>query len=236
MILLDDNFTTIVDTIKDGRRIYDNIKKAVGYVFVIHIPIALMALLAPILHIPLLLLPVHIVLLELIIDPTCSIIFERQEAECDIMDRRPRSATSSLITSGLMAKSILQGLSIFAVAFGAYWFMYKTNEEIARTFTLIILGFANLFLVYVNQSDKEYALVSMVKLKDKVTWFVNIGIMIALAFVVYLPAANNVAKTAPLSLKQVIIAILLAGVSTFWWELVKKFKTHKNNTLNTKEV
>lgn len=227
MILLDDNFTTIVDTIKDGRRIYDNIKKAVGYVFVIHIPIALMALLAPILHIPLLLLPVHIVLLELIIDPTCSIIFERQEAERDIMDRRPRSANSSLITSGLMTKSILQGLAIFAVAFGAYWFMYKTNEEMARTFTLIILGFANLFLVYVNQSDKEYSLVSMLKLKDKVTWFVNIGIMIALALVVYLPAGNNAAKTAPLSLNQVMFAIFLAGLATFWWEIVKIFKAHK---------
>ena len=227
MILLDDNFTTIVDTIKDGRRIYDNIKKAVGYVFVIHIPIALMALLAPIFHIPLLLLPVHIVLLELIIDPTCSIIFERQEADYDIMDRRPRSANSSLITSGLMTKSVLQGLAIFAVAFGAYVFLYKANEEIARTFTLIILGFANLFLVYVNQSDRDFAIVSMLKLKDKVTWFVNIGIIIALALVVYLPAGNSAAKTAPLSINQVALAILLAGLATFWWEIVKIFKTHK---------
>jgi len=231
MILLDDNFTTIVDTIKDGRRIYDNIKKAVGYVFVIHIPIALMALLAPILHIPLLLLPVHIVLLELIIDPTCSIIFERQMPDYDIMDRKPRCANSSLITSGLMAKSMLQGLAIFTVAFGAYMFMYKTNEEIARTFTLIILGFSNLFLVYVNQSDKDFAIVRMLKFKDRVTLFVNIGIIIALAVVVYLPAGNDIANTMPLSLNQVIFAIFLSALATFWWELVKVFKILKKKTL-----
>ena len=83
LILMDDNFTTIVETVKDERRIYDNIRKAVGYVFTIHIPIAFASLVAPILGIApssLLLLPLHVVLLELIIDPTCSIVLERQPA------------------------------------------------------------------------------------------------------------------------------------------------------------
>lgn len=78
LVLMDDNFSTIVDTIRDGRRIYDNIRKAVGYVFTIHIPIALSSLLAPMLGITaptLMLLPLHVMLLELIIDPTCSIVF-----------------------------------------------------------------------------------------------------------------------------------------------------------------
>lgn len=91
LILLDDNFSTIVDTVKDGRRIYDNIRKAIGYVFVIHMPIAFASLLAPLLGISassLLLLPVHVVLLELLIDPTCSIVLERQPAESDIMNRK----------------------------------------------------------------------------------------------------------------------------------------------------
>jgi Cation transport ATPase len=90
LILMDDNFSTIVDTVKDGRRIYDNIRKAVGYVFTIHIPIAFAALLAPLLKIVpdhLLLLPLHVVLLELVIDPTCSIVLERQPAERNIMER-----------------------------------------------------------------------------------------------------------------------------------------------------
>ena len=90
LILMDDNFTTIVETVRDGRRIYDNIRKAVGYVFTIHIPIAASSLLAPLLGIApaaLFLLPLHVVLLELIIDPTCSIVLERQPAETNIMER-----------------------------------------------------------------------------------------------------------------------------------------------------
>ena len=99
LILMDDNFSTIVDTVKDGRRIYDNIRKAVGYVFTIHIPIAFSALLAPFLSVPtasLLLLPLHVVLLELIIDPTCSIVLERQPAEKNIMERSPATQMKKL--------------------------------------------------------------------------------------------------------------------------------------------
>jgi len=116
LILMDDNFSTIVDTIKDGRRIYDNIRKAVGYVFTIHIPIALGALMAPFLGINpanLLLLPVHVVLLELVIDPTCSIVLERQPAEHNIMERRPRSPKENILPPGTFVKSILLGTFYF---------------------------------------------------------------------------------------------------------------------------
>lgn len=110
LILLDDNFSTIVDTIADGRRIYDNIKKAVGYVFTIHIPIALSALLAPFMGInpaSLLLLPLHVVLLELVIDPTCSVVLERQPPEADIMARPHRDPDERLLAPTLLTKSFL---------------------------------------------------------------------------------------------------------------------------------
>ena len=224
MILLDDNFTTIVDTIRNGRRIYDNIKKAIGYVFVIHIPIALIALMAPLLHLPLLLYPIHVVLLELIIDPTCSIVFERQPAEKDIMEREPRSTAEPLVTSQLMVKSVLQGLAIFGVAFGSYAYLLNLGcpVEAARTFVLVILIFANLFLVYVNQSQNEFAFSYIgIILRDKVIRNINIVILIGLVLIVYLPGANNLVKTVPISIHQFMIAVLLAAVSTFWWEFVK---------------
>jgi Ca2+-transporting ATPase len=226
MILLDDNFTTIVDTIKDGRRIYANIRKAIGYVFVIHIPIALMALAAPLLHLPLLLLPIHVVLLELIIDPTCSIVFERQPAEKDIMDRKPRSPQASLITWDLMTQSILQGLAIFGAAFGPYMYMIQNgySVEIARTFSLLVFGFANLFLVYVNQSKTGFAIKSIFKFRDKVIWYVNIAVISALALVVYTPYGNLIVKTMPLSAAQAGLAIGLAILATFWWETVKVYQ------------
>jgi Ca2+-transporting ATPase len=227
MILLDDNFTTIVDTVKDGRRIYDNIKKAIGYVFVIHIPIALMALLTPLLHLPLLLLPVHVVLLELIIDPTCSIVFERQPAEKNIMGRKPRSPKEPLIIRNLMVKSILQGLSIFAAAFFPYVYMIETGftDNTARTFAITVFIFANLFLVYVNHSHISLAISGFLRsIKDKVMWAINGGVLIMLALIIYLPAANSIAKTEPLSLVQILLALGIASVCTLWWEIVKLIK------------
>ena len=228
MILLDDNFTTIVDTIRDGRRIYDNIKKAVGYVFVIHIPIALIALMAPIFGLPLMLLPIHIVLLELIVDPTCSIVFERQPAEKDIMDRGPRDSKSSLLSKSLLLKSVLQGLSIFAAAFGSYAFIINSgvteSESFARTFALLVLGFSSLFLVYVNRSEKRFAFDDLLRFKDKVIWFVNGGIVLILMLVIYTPFGSSYVKTVPLSIGSVALAIGIAFAATFWWEIVKLFR------------
>lgn len=230
MVLLDDNFTTIVDTVRDGRRIYDNIKKAVGYVFVIHIPIALIALLTPVLKIPLLLYPIHIVLMELIIDPTCSIIFERQPAEGDIMDRKPRSSEDSIITKNLMFKSIMQGLAIFAASFGSYAYLLNSagwNENSARSFALIILMVANLFLVYVNQSEKTFAVKGMFIHKDKIMLYVNICMLLALGLILYLPWGNLIVRTAPLSPIQLLAAVFTAAVSTLWWDAVKAVKVLK---------
>jgi Ca2+-transporting ATPase len=116
LILLDDNFHTIVATVRDGRRIYDNIRKAVGYVFTIHIPVAGASLLAPFLGIApaaLLLLPLHVVLLEIIIDPTCSIVLERQPAEKDIMSRPPRDAQANHFDGGAAGQKYRPGPGYF---------------------------------------------------------------------------------------------------------------------------
>lgn len=182
LILMDDNFSTIVDTVRDGRRIYDNIRKAVGYVFTIHIPIALSSLLAPMLGIApasLFLLPLHVVLLELIIDPTCSIVLERQPAEEDIMDRPPRGPKEQLLTRSGLFKSVLQGLTVFAAAFGTYFWALAGkpgNAPAARAMGLGIIMLANLLLVLVNSSERDFAARSIRRLaRDKVMWLVNSG-------------------------------------------------------------
>ncbi|MGL4373109.1 MAG: cation-translocating P-type ATPase, partial [Turicibacter sp.] len=231
MILLDDNFTTIVETVHDGRRIYDNIRKAVGYVFVIHIPIALLALIAPILNLPLILLPIHVVLLELIIDPTCSIIFERQPAEANIMTRKPRHRNDSLVDRRLLGKSILQGLSIFIGVFGTYYYalQHQIGIDTARTLGLIILIVSNLFLVYVNRSESEFSLSMMFKCKDHVLIKINLLIVTMLALVIYTPLGNILVKTTPVSFRQLIISILIAFCMTHWYEVVKWINRLKLN-------
>jgi Ca2+-transporting ATPase len=228
MILLDDNFTTIVDTVKDGRRIYDNIRKAIGYVFVIHIPIAFIALLAPIMRINPMLLPIHIVLLELIIDPTCSIVFERQPSEKDIMERKPRPVTQPLVTSNMLLKSILQGLSILIGSFGSYFYLLEVlnqNVLFARSFALAVLLISNILLVYVNQSERSSIIKSFLELsKDMVMWLTNIGVILILTFILYTPWGNSLAQTVPLSPINIISALGIAVVATVWWEIVKLFK------------
>lgn len=227
LILMDDNFTTIVETVKDGRRIYDNIRKAVGYVFTIHIPIAFASLLAPFLGIAptaLLLLPLHVVLLEVLIDPTCSIVLERQPAETDIMERRPRNPKEKLLTGKLLGKSVVQGLFIFAASFGAYFITLAGNPgnaKIARSMGLAIIMLANLFLVQVNSSDHDIAFRSMVRLaNDKVMWAVNLGTLVLLYTILYTPLSGYL-KLAPLSAGQLLSALGLAAVSVLWYELVK---------------
>ena len=230
LILMDDNFSTIVDTIRDGRRIFDNIRKAVGYVFTIHIPIALSSLLAPILGISsagLMLLPLHVVLLELIIDPTCSVVLERQPAERNIMERKPRDPKEKLVTAGTLIKSVCQGLVVFAAAFGAYYFTLVQNPEnapAARAMGLAILMLANLFLVQVNSSDTDSILISIRRLaKDNVMWTVMLVTLLGLLAILYTPL-SRVLMLAPLSLGQLGIVLGLAAISVLWIEIVKLVK------------
>lgn len=233
LILLDDNFSTIVDSVKDGRRIFDNIKRAVGYIFSIHIPIAAASLIAPILGIgsaSLMLLPLHIVLLELIIDPTCSIVLERQPAESDIMSRPPRSPKTGLVTLGGLIKSVLQGGVIFAASFGAYLFYLGSGycAEYSRSMGLAIIILSNLLLVFENSSEKKFLSSSIKALaKDKVMWLTTGATLVLIAAVLYSPL-NRLLNLSPLSGADLLISAALAVVSVCWYELVKLIRKFYN--------
>ncbi len=233
LILMDDNFTTIVETVHDGRRIYDNIRKAVGYVFTIHIPIAFASLLAPFLGIAptaLLLLPLHVVLLELLIDPTCSIVLERQPAEEDIMQRPPRHPKEKLLSYSLLIKSVLQGMTVFASSFLAYFLTLggdAANAPVARSMGLSVIMLANLFLVQVNSSDHDFAFRSVLRLcKDKVMWAVDVGTLLLLGVILYSPLSDFL-KLSALNGKQLLCVLGLSFVSVFWYEIVKLYKKLK---------
>ncbi|MDR2708186.1 MAG: cation-translocating P-type ATPase, partial [Nitrososphaerota archaeon] len=230
IILMNDNFSTIVDTVKDGRRIYDNIRKAVNYVFTIHVPVALVALFAPLLgiyHSSLMLLPVHIVLLELIADPTCSIILERQPAETNIMKRLPRNPKETLLNTKTLVKCILQGITIFAASFGLYYYMLAQNPAdayVARSMGLAVIIIANIFLVQVNSSNTDNIFTSIKRLsKDKVMWTANILIITGLFAMIYSPL-NSFLKFAPLSATQLLSVLGIAAASVLWYEIVKIIK------------
>ena len=232
LILLDDNFSTIVDSIKDGRRIYDNIKKAVGYIFSIHIPIALASLIAPVLGIPsaeLFLLPIHVVLLELVIDPTCSVVLERRPPESDIMERPPRARDEKIADKKLLVKSAFQGLAVFAASFGAYYSALLSGEGApgARSAGIAVLIVANVFIVQVNMSENDFVFTSAKKLiKDKVISVSVILTVLMLVLILYTPVSGFL-KLTPLSFKGLVSAVFLAAVSVFWIEALKLFRKKK---------
>ncbi|MGL4990534.1 MAG: cation-translocating P-type ATPase [Sarcina sp.] len=233
LILLDDNFSTIVHTIRDGRRIYDNIRKSVGYIFTIHIPIAFASLVAPLLGIGssmLLLLPLHVVLLEVLIDPTCSIVLERQPAEEDIMRRKPRNPKESMVNGKILLKSIIQGIVIFITSFISYFLALNNglNIEIARSIGLSIIILSNLFLVQVNSSDTNFVYKSIGKLKnDLVMWIIFIGTIVGLGIILYTPISTILGLTS-LTLVQALYVIVMAFASVMSYEIVKLYKHLKN--------
>lgn len=211
MILMDDNFTTIVKSVKDGRRVYDNIRKAMVYILIIHIPIAAMAMFAPLFNLPPLLLPMHIMLLELIIDPTCSIVFEGEPAEANIMENPPRPPQEPLLTRSLTIKVVLQGIIMFLAAFMPFHYMIDLgiSSEYARSFSLITFIVANVTLVLVNRSNTEL-LYHLIKEKGS-----------KVRLIVYIPILNGFFRTEKIGIYPLIIAIVLGFLSTGWWEIVK---------------
>lgn len=223
MILMDDNFTTIVKSVKDGRRVYDNIRKAMVYILIIHIPIAAMAMFAPLFNLPPLLLPMHIMLLELIIDPTCSIVFEGEPAEANIMENHPRPPQEPLLTRNLTIKVVLQGIIMFLAAFMPFHYMIdlEISSEYARSFSLITFIVANVTLVLVNRSNTEL-LYHLIKEKgSKVRLIVNSMALIMVFAIVYIPILNGFFRTEKIGIYPLIIAIVLGFISTGWWEIVK---------------
>ena len=224
MILMDDNFNTIVDAIKNGRTIYNNIKKAISYILIIHIPIAFATFFVPLFNLPALLLPIHIVLLELIIDPTSSIIFQRLKPDNNVMKEQPRSLEEPIMNKKTVIKCILQGLIIFIFFFGSYYYLTKigVNHSLATTFSFTTLVLSNIFVTYVLMSN-DYAINNLYKsLKDKIITFINSIIIIILLIIIYIPLFNNIVGTTKLNFIELLLAIFLALLSTLSFDIFKK--------------
>lgn len=224
LILMDDKFSTIVDAIANGRTIYSNIKKAISYILVVHIPIILISLFVPLAGLPLLLLPVHVVLLELIIDPTSSIVFQRLKAEANVMKRLPRPLGEPLLNFPTIARCLLQGAVIFGVVFLSYLYLIRTGaaQNLASTFAFVTLIFSNVLVVYVLQSDELALKNFFLDFKDKVIVIINVVIVAVLLLLIYIPLFNRLIGAVPLGPLELLAAIGLAILATFVFDLAKR--------------
>ncbi len=157
IVLVEDDFSSIVKAIRMGRRIYTNLKNAMTYAFAIHIPIAGLSLIPVLLGLPLLLLPMHIVFLELMIDPACSIVFESGREANDIMTKPPRDVSEKVFSFLILETAILQGLSILVFSLVSFYFIWYQGEleDKARTTCFITLIVGNTLLVLKNLGEKK---------------------------------------------------------------------------------
>ena len=222
LVLLDDDFATIVDAIRLGRRIYSNLRKAMAYVLAVHVPIAGMALLPLLFGLPLVLAPVHIVFLELIIDPACSIVFEAEPEERDSMERPPRRAEAPLFSLRILLLSLLQGATVFVAVAAVYAISLQrgqgADEARALTFATLVIG--NLWLILANRSWSGTLLASL-RTPNPALWWVIGGTLGFLAFVLYVPGLRELFAFTTLHASDVLLAFAAGAAGIMWFELFK---------------
>ena len=221
LVLLDDNFASIVRAVRLGRRIFDNMQKSMSYILAVHVPIAGMALFPVLLGFPAMLFPMHIAFLELIIDPACSLVFENEAAEANVMQRQPRDTDAQLFGGATLWLALLQGSGVLLVVLGAYaWADGRLTEPEARAFAFTTLVVANLALIFSNRSRTRSLLASLTA-PNPILWAVTGATLGLLALSLYLPALAELFRFAPLPLHELAAAFGLGLVSVGWFQVLK---------------
>jgi len=222
LVLLDDNFTSIVNAIRSGRRIYENIRKAFMYLLCIHVPIAGLTILPVILKMPLLLYPAHLVLLEMIIDPTCTLAFEAEAPPEDLMKKPPRKASEKLFSFQEAFRSILLGLMGLGSSFLIYWFyITQSSSEKARTMAFTTLIFWNLGTILVHRS-LELRWRTIFSFRNRILNFVVIVTLVIEAMLVHYPPAASLFHLIPLSANEWSLSFLASAVTLLFSLILNK--------------
>jgi Ca2+-transporting ATPase len=222
IVLLDDDFGSIVKTIRLGRRIYDNLRKAMGFTFAVHVPIAGLALLPIILDLPILLGPIHIAFLEMVINPVCSLVFEAESDEDDIMRRTPRPPDEPLFSSRLIGWGVSQGVVAFglvAVIFLAVVYRGMPENEV-RALTFFSLVLVIVSLIFVNRSF-DSSLISALRTPNSALAWVLLGVTGVLALSLLWPVARELFRFGPLHPDDLLLVLGAGLVAMILMETIK---------------
>jgi len=226
LVLTDDNFSSIVGAVRLGRRIFDNMQKAFGYVFAIHVPVAGLSLI-PVFFAgaPLLLFPVHVVFMELIIDPACSVIFEAEKEEKNVMNRPPRSVKQKFFGGSKIFLSVMQGLAILLMVLGVYYvgLRLEYSAEVVRTMCFTTLIVSNILTILTNRSWSANLFQILKTRNASVKWIVG-GTILFLVAVLSVPFLQNLFKFAPISALQTLSSVGVGLLSIVWFEIHKAVK------------
>ena len=192
LVLLDDDFSAIVAAVRLGRRVFDNLRKAVVFIVAAHIPIAGMSMLPVMMGWPLVLLPVHIVFFELMIDPTCSIVFEAEPEEANVMRRPPRPTDAKIFDRKLLLLGLRQGMLLFVLLLAVHQLARLAGlsdaQARALTFSAMIVG--DIWLIFINR-NWSLPLHASVRLPNRALWWVVAGALTMLGLALFLPAMNS---------------------------------------------
>lgn len=222
LVLLDDRFDAIVAAVRLGRRIFDNLHKAMAFVLAVHVPIAGLSLLPLLLGWPLVLAPVHIAFLELLIDPVCSIVFEAEGEEADVMQRPPRNPAAPLFSTGLIFWSVLQGLLILLAVSGFFApLLQQLPAEAARALAFVALVSCNVALILANRSLHGGLLAGWLR-PNPVLWWVLAATVALLAAALWIPTLRNIFRFAPPSPIGLAAAVGLGGLVLLALEGLKR--------------
>ncbi|UEG48531.1 cation-translocating P-type ATPase [Ferruginibacter lapsinanis] len=224
LVLMEDDLSEMVDAVAAGRKIYSNLKKAIQYIISIHIPIILTVFIPLLLGwiYPNIFTPVHIIFLELIMGPTCSIVYENEPMEKNAMLQNPRPFTTTFFNWKELATSVLQGLMITIGTLSSYQFAVHQgyDENLTRTMVFTTLIAANIFLTLINRSF-YYSVFTTLKYKNKLLVFI-IGITIIIAgLLLFVQSLSQFFQLKTPDIQQLFISIIIGFLSVIWFEIVK---------------
>jgi Ca2+-transporting ATPase len=227
MIITDDDMAKMVDAVAMGRRIYSNLKKAIQYIISIHIPIILTVFIPLALGwvYPNIFTPVHVIFLELIMGPTCSIIYENEPMEKNIMLQKPRSFSTTFFSWRELMTSIVQGLAITAGTIFIYQYAIAqgNSENVTRTMVFLTLIAANVLLTLVNRSF-FYSVITTSRYKNNLVLIIIFITAMLMGLLLFVKPLSNIFKFESLNKSQILISIAVGAISVIWYEAVKFFK------------
>jgi Ca2+-transporting ATPase len=222
LVLLADDFGSIVATVRLGRRIYDNIRAAMRYIVSVHVPTAGMSFLPLALGGPLLLYPVHVVFLQFVIDPACTLVYEAERGEAGAMERPPRPPRQRLFDLRMLALSLLLGATMLAGVLAVYWWALTSGrpDDTTRAAAFAAIVFANLGLIMVTRSGSR-SLLATLREPNAAFWWIVAGTLAALAAALYAPPAAALFRFAPLAPAELGAALLGGLGGVLWFDLLK---------------
>ena len=224
IVLLDDDFGSIVASIRLGRRIYDNLRKAMEFIVAVHVPIAGLAILPLLFGLPIIFGPIHIAFLELVIDPVCSLVFEAEQEEDDVMRRPPRPPSEPLLPLTLIGWGALRGALVFGMVAAIFVFAFRSglpeDEVRALAFVSLLLGIVS--LIFVNRSFSA-SLITALRRPNPALLSILLGVGVMLALCMTIPLLRELFRFGVLHGDDLILTVGSALFLLIVLEFLKSF-------------